>query len=636
MEEISLVVILSLINLILASANVIVAFSLFVYILSHNLYNSVARSFCALVGLVMVVYAGDVILTKVASPPAITFWLKFQWLGIAFVPAAYLHFSDTLLRTTKAFSTWRRRAVFVSYVVSGLFLLLALQTDLIVKGEFSYSSWVPQLSAGSLFWTFAAYFLILSLWGLFNIIRARQRCLTSTTRRRMLYLSGTFAAPGLAVFPYLLLAGLPTRLAPEIILFLSSIGNGIVAVLIVFMAYSVAYHGVLTPDRVVRRNFVKYLIQGPLMGTCVIGLLLVVPRVEQVLGLPRETVLIFATVIGIVLFQIILSLATPLVDLLTYRGDRAEISWLRRLDERLLTTTDLTQLMENILTAICDLLRAEAGFVMVVEGGGQLKFETACGHRALTDSFLTNCDLNELLATLPNEGKASPEWNPSFHNGFWLLPLLNQARDATLGILGVKGPPEGLTLADKEKELVRTLADHAELALEDRHIQQGVFQILKQITPEMEFIQRWRGTAHYAGATTLETIEDNIIHAPNFPQLVKDAFSHYWGGPRLTESPLLRLRVVRKALGSNGHSPAKAMRAVLGQAMEALKPEGQRDLTAPEWVLYNILEMKFIQGRRVRDIAARLAISESDLYRKQRTAIEEVAKMLAGMEERVR
>jgi DNA-directed RNA polymerase specialized sigma subunit len=49
--------------------------------------------------------------------------------------------------------------------------------------------------------------------------------------------------------------------------------------------------------------------------------------------------------------------------------------------------------------------------------------------------------------------------------------------------------------------------------------------------------------------------------------------------------------------------------------------------------LYNILELRFLQGKRIRDIADRLAISESDLYRKQRIAVEEVARQLALMEE---
>ncbi len=52
-------------------------------------------------------------------------------------------------------------------------------------------------------------------------------------------------------------------------------------------------------------------------------------------------------------------------------------------------------------------------------------------------------------------------------------------------------------------------------------------------------------------------------------------------------------------------------------------------------MLYNILEMKFLQGRKVRDVAMRLAMSEADLYRKQRVAIEEVARAVAEMEREV-
>ncbi len=63
-----------------------------------------------------------------------------------------------------------------------------------------------------------------------------------------------------------------------------------------------------------------------------------------------------------------------------------------------------------------------------------------------------------------------------------------------------------------------------------------------------------------------------------------------------------------------------------------MKPGGERKFTT-EWILYNILEMKFIEGRKVRDVASRLAMSEADLYRKQRVAIESVAKAIFDMEE---
>ena len=65
--------------------------------------------------------------------------------------------------------------------------------------------------------------------------------------------------------------------------------------------------------------------------------------------------------------------------------------------------------------------------------------------------------------------------------------------------------------------------------------------------------------------------------------------------------------------------------------MDQVKPRGDRKFTT-EWILFNILEMKFIEGRKVRDVAARLAMSAADLYRKQRVAIEAVAKAILDME----
>jgi hypothetical protein len=91
--------------------------------------------------------------------------------------------------------------------------------------------------------------------------------------------------------------------------------------------------------------------------------------------------------------------------------------------------------------------------------------------------------------------------------------------------------------------------------------------------------------------------------------------------------------MVRRLMTEQGGSPTKALQAVLRQAIENLRPDQQLDPSAQEWVLYNILEMRFLQGRKIRDTAERLAMSESDLYRKQRVAVEEVARQLALMEE---
>ena len=112
---------------------------------------------------------------------------------------------------------------------------------------------------------------------------------------------------------------------------------------------------------------------------------------------------------------------------------------------------------------------------------------------------------------------------------------------------------------------------------------------------------------------------------------VKDALTHYWGGPKLTNSPLIGLRIVRSLEREYEGNTSNAVRALLRKAVDQVKPEGERRFTT-EWILYNILEMKFIEGRKVREVAARLAMSEADLYRKQRVAVEAVARAIVEME----
>ena len=65
----SIVSLLLALNRALSSAIVILAFSLLVYILTHNLRSSVARSFSALIACVCITYVGDVALYETTSRP---------------------------------------------------------------------------------------------------------------------------------------------------------------------------------------------------------------------------------------------------------------------------------------------------------------------------------------------------------------------------------------------------------------------------------------------------------------------------------------------------------------------------------------------------------------------------------------
>jgi hypothetical protein len=642
---------LALVNQVLQATIVLTSFSLLIYLLTHNFRSGVAQAFCALLGFVLIVYAGDVVLNEVETLPAAVRWLKFQWIGIALVPAAYLHFSDALLRTTHLRARWRRVAVLLSYAASVSFLGLVIFTDLLVS-DGVYLPDASHLAAGPIFWIFALYFFITVVWGAVNILRARRRCLTRASRRRMTYLGMAFAAPALGVFPYLVLTSIPSILPTSWFDLVLVLGNVGVLLMIILMAYSVAYFGALTPDRVIRHNLIHYLLRGPVVGAVVIFTMLAVPKVQQILGLPRDTVLIFAVVGVVVLLQLFINRAKPFIDRAIYRQDQEEIAWIQTLDRRLLTTADLRAFLENILAALCDLLQVRTGFVAIL-AGGEYCLEAHCGDKVLIQALLENHELTALATAISSQEEriglpgqrpgeqnlgldlAKGEKGPQFarSDGFWLVPLQDLAGDVRLGVLGVEAQESVPHLTEEEWGIAGLLIARAQESLEDRYLQQSVFDTLQRILPNIERLHRWQDATRYAGSPPMQIIEDSPIYSPEFQQWVKDALSHYWGGPKLTESPLMGLRIVRDEVQEHGSNPAHALRTVLGRAIERLRPAGERQMTTAEWLLYNILELKFIRGLKVRDIAGRLAMSESDLYRKQRVAIAEVAKALADLEQ---
>jgi hypothetical protein len=85
---------------------------------------------------------------------------------------------------------------------------------------------------------------------------------------------------------------------------------------------------------------------------------------------------------------------------------------------------------------------------------------------------------------------------------------------------------------------------------------------------------------------------------------------------------LLSLKIVQDMLETHDGNYPNALRALLKTAIEKVRPGGERRFTG-EWMLYNILEMKFLEGKKVREIATKLAMSEADLYRKQRVALKQ-------------
>jgi hypothetical protein len=201
-----------------------------------------------------------------------------------------------------------------------------------------------------------------------------------------------------------------------------------------------------------------------------------------------------------------------------------------------------------------------------------------------------------------------------------------------MGFMGIQARSGEIDLSSDELTMLRAFVHRAANTLDDLTLQSEIFAALEGLLPQISLTRSSAAEIEYRPPREPAPAEQDDIDIDQFREQVRAALKHFWGGPGLTNSRLLELRIVRQALPENDDNPVRTLRAVLLKAIEKQKPEGERKLLSPEWTLYNILDLRFVQKTRVREVAQRIALSEPDLYRKQQVAIGAVADTLLGME----
>lgn len=615
-------------NQILSAGIAITALSLLLFSFQFNLRDRVARSFAFILICVVIIFAAEAIGSAVTTQPEVEFWLRLEWIGIILLPTIYLHFSDALLTTTGKPSYGKRYwAIRFSYVFSFMFLLALPFPEIFGFVSIGVLS-APQFQPTLVTIVFTGFYLVLMGLSWFNFIRSYRRTTTPTSRRRMTYLITGALAPALGSFPYMMFgAGFAGQ---HQILFwsIAVISNIFVGGLIIVMAYSVAFFGVSWPDRVVKSRLFNWIMRGPVTASLALGFTTMIRRGGELFGVTYNTVIPIVMVITILIFEYSISIFGPLMERWIFLGnDRKDLNTLRTFEDRFLTKNDLKQFLELILAAICDRLQAPGAFIAVLDNGA-IELVVRVGE----NRFSKENETDGLIELVQKKNGATE----MFHWGDDLLISLTGMQDdpelKLMGLLGVTDAA-GKILDEEQKRALKLLSHRMEMALNDRNAQREIFQSFQDIRPDVELIQRIRAAGQYDGRHLL--VGEMELPPEDMAQWVKDALSHFWGGPRLTESPLMQLKVVKDAIGVHEGSHTNALRAILREAIGSVRPEGDRRFTA-EWILYNILEMKFLEGRKVREIAMRLAMSEADLYRKQRIAIETIAKEIREMEVQAR
>lgn len=622
---------LQVLNSILNAGIAITAFSLFLYAMSFNLRDRVARSFAIILLCVVVVFTTEALQNNTVPDWGIELLLRLQWIGIIFLPPSYLHLSDALLVTAGRPSRGRRRvAVRLVYGASLVFLVL-LSMGLLVGGLVANGKPAPYLHRTVWTEVFTIFYIGVIAWAGYNFIRAYRRMLTRSGQRRMLYLMAGATAPALGSYPYLLYGSGFAAQFPLVFWSAVLVNNLLVAVLVVTMAYAVAFFGVSWPDRVVKSRLFKWLLRGPVTASMALALMTIVRRAGVLFGGdPYSGFVPLVMVVTVLLLEHAITLLSPIWERALFFGrDRQEIQLLQNIEERLLTQGDLQQFLESVLAAVRDHLQSPCAFVAALDGD-ELSLNVVAGNRSLLEKE----DLNEALQVVSHNGESGR--HEFVWGGFWILPLhqrkVNGDRDEIpplLGLLGIARKTDR-PLDGDQRDALWLLADRVALALEDRQLQQRVFRSLEDLQPQMDMLQKIRAAGRYD--TTNNLLAEPVFEEADMADWVKDALTHYWGGPKLTNSPLMRLRIVRTFMEDYEGNASNALRALLRQAVDQVRPAGDRKFTS-EWILYNILEMKFIEGRKVREVAGRLAMSEADLYRKQRVAVEAVARAILEMEQ---
>ncbi len=615
---------------ILTAGVAIISFSLFIYAVTFKQRDKVTFSFTFLLFCIVIIFGADAFITVTQDVGSLRFLLKVHWLGIVFLPTAYFRFSDGLLSMTGKPSRGRRSLVGNLTVVISLTFAALLFTNLLVGVVIMDQPPAPYLERTIFNDLFSVFFFITMFLSWYNYIRSYRRTVTSTSRRRMLYLIISAIGPALGSFPYLLYGSSFAAQMPLVFWLLSIISNSTVFITLITMTYAVSFFGFPWTDRVIKSRLFRWVMRGPVTASLTLGVTTIINRLGKLWQVDVSALIVLTMVAVIVLFEYSITLFANVWERFLFsKNDREELEKIRSLEDKLLTSNDVRQFTDLILASICDLLQVQGAHLLVKNGNGN-------GMDALTGKMTLNYveQKEELLKLAAESGMEETEIIIPVNNGTSLIPLFFSTKEIPFELMGAIVIEDfDISRMDTEKQKsIKKMISRLALALHDRKVQESLFVSLDMLSPQVSIIQDLLATSRFNQKRIYN--ENPITESEEVDRWVKNALDHLWGGPKLSQNPLLRLKIIEEKAVAENESPINALREVLRSAINQLKPEGDRQFTN-EWILYNLLDLKYLSGWKVKDIARKLSLSEADLYRKQRIAISAVSNQIINMEKSV-
>ncbi len=615
---------------ILAAGVAITAVALMMYATSFNIRDRLVQTYILLLACVILIYTGEAMASVSNTPAYVEFLLQMKWVGLVMLPAVYLHFSDALLTLTGRPSRGRRRTVVLVIYILSVVMAILVFFGITVGGLAEERAPGPYLERSLVTFFFGVFYILVMLMVSYNLLRVVLRSATRTSQRRLFYLTAGAAAPALTSILFLFHGNLTLATHPDFFWLVSIVGSFITGFFLIVMAYVVSFFGLSWTDRAIKSRLLRWMLRGPLVAAIVLAMTTIVRRFGESQGVPNFFLVPVVMVAVILLLEYAITLASPYLEKVFFWGeDRADLEVIQSLQDRMLTGKDLDQFLEMVSASICDRLQVKAGFIAVLEGGTIDRVIQTGDKKKLTSLNLDDSMLQEIdnptdeeteFQSLGQLNVVRLEYSNGNGNG--------NGNKNLLGVCGfLKFDPE--VVEEEDLKAVHLLIDRATVALKDRAYQQQVLRSITSLQLEVDYIQDLRASASY-NQQRIYNAESRSV-PDEMTDWVKDALTHYWGGPKLTNNPLMNFKVVETASEANEGNRVNALRSIIKEAIEKIRPEGERKFTS-DWLLYNILELKFLQGKKVREVARKLSVSEADLYRKQKVALESVAHVIADME----
>ena len=522
-------------------------------------------------------------------------WLQ----GWSVAPSiAFWHHATMLMRPGRM-NTWRWVRVISAYLIAIVAIEVQAFTQILFSVEGGDPLYLNSLRAGPLYSVFGIALIGLTGMSIINLARSAYVAPTEIVRRQLRTLVGATVFTGLIGPVSLVSSGLDLFPMPMVVM------SGVLAVFVAMVGYGVARYSALVEKRTIDRDFFYNLIGIIVM----VGVYTFVAWILVITYKAPSVIVIFFPLLG-VLTHSGLNAASIFLDWFFYRGEtrrlRANLHHLRRMAGE---SENMRILLEQILAALCEPIKATYGLILAFEDGTARQiadFRWKGARLELPSSLLTTDDFLHLDTN---------HFPAPLEDAALLVPLYIETEQ--IGALLLARPTNGIRYAHADVERLLYPADQiAEALFLSRQNKERIEQVALLINdppakPASDF-----------------SIPVNVVE-----NALRNLFDYAY----LADTPLAEMELVRTRITGEAKTHlerGKTVQAVLLEALEQMRPsrEFPRDPPPREWYPYIILHDAYVDGKQNRDVMSRLYISEGTFNRTRRAAISSLARALVEME----